>query len=136
MDRSLTVIRNTEPAEREIDDTELRALLIGQQSQSDEFLVRVLRQHMWVDVAPDPIMVYALNFGDVYDVIIIHRSLDGSDGSAATCQELRRAGMNVPIIVLGPHGTTDDLVEAFDAGADDFMFEPINAELLSARIRA
>jgi DNA-binding response OmpR family regulator len=35
-----------------------------------------------------------------------------------------------------PYGSTNDLVAALEAGADDFMIEPVNVKLLAARIRA
>jgi DNA-binding response OmpR family regulator len=136
MAKPLTVIKHRESAQQEIEAPDLRALVIGQHAQSDEFLIRRLQHWMRVDMAPNPVIPYALTFGDVYDVIIVHRPLDGLNGSVAMCHALRRGGVNAPIILMVPYGSTNDLVAALEAGADDFMIEPVNFKLLAARIRA
>jgi two-component system, cell cycle response regulator len=45
-------------------------------------------------------------------------------------------GMMIYIIMLTAHGDEDRLVEAFDAGADDFLNKPVNVRELQARMRA
>jgi DNA-binding response OmpR family regulator len=72
----------------------------------------------------------------MYDVIVVHHAIVGSDGSIAICQQLRRGGVTAPIVLLAAEGSTDDLVEALETGADEFIVEPVNVALLAARIRA
>ncbi|HEY8686068.1 MAG TPA: response regulator [Chloroflexota bacterium] len=136
MARPLKEIRHHASEKPEIEAPDLRALVIGQPTQSTEFLVRRLQRWMQVDVAPDPVIPYTLTFADVYDVIVVHRPLEGLDGGVAVCRELRRRNVNTPIVLMVPQGSTSDLVEALEAGADDFMIEPVNSTLLAARIRA
>jgi two-component system response regulator MprA len=62
--------------------------------------------------------------------------MEGEDGSIAVCRELRRGGVATPILILAQRGSIDDVVKAIDAGADDFMIEPVEVELLIARLRA
>ena len=92
MAQPLTVIGHNKPDEYQIETPDVRALVIGQHTQSDEFLVRTLRRSIRVDVAPDPIVPHALDVGNAYDVIVLHRPLDGSDGSIAICRQLRCGG--------------------------------------------
>jgi DNA-binding response OmpR family regulator len=51
------------------------------------------------------------------------------------CKEIRRFKPDLPIIMLTAMGTTDDKVEGFDAGADDYLVKPFDFRELHARIR-
>ncbi len=52
------------------------------------------------------------------------------------CQSVRSSRPSLPIIMLTALGTTDDKVEGFDAGADDYLVKPFEFRELYARIRA
>ncbi|MDR7131251.1 DNA-binding response OmpR family regulator [Algoriphagus sp. 4150] len=70
-----------------------------------------------------------------YDLIItdiILPKLDGLD----LCKFIRQIKPNIPIIMLTALGTTDDKVEGFDAGADDYLVKPFEMRELLVRIRA
>ena len=52
------------------------------------------------------------------------------------CRKVREAGGSVPtyLVVLTSRGQTDDLVTAFEAGADDYITKPFETEELRARV--
>ncbi len=50
------------------------------------------------------------------------------------CKEIRQIKPELPIIMLTALGTTDDKVEGFDAGADDYLVKPFEMRELIARI--
>ena len=52
------------------------------------------------------------------------------------CRKVREAGGSVPtyLVVLTSRGQTDDLVTAFEAGADDYITKPFEIEELRARV--
>ena len=52
------------------------------------------------------------------------------------CRKVREGGGSVPtyLVVLTSRGQTDDLVTAFEAGADDYITKPFEAEELRARV--
>jgi len=54
------------------------------------------------------------------------------------CTELRRnpAWRNIYVFMLTSQDGVDSLVEAFEAGANDYMNKPINPKILFARLRA
>lgn len=66
----------------------------------------------------------------IMDIIVPH--LNGLE----LCIEVRRVFPHIPIIMLTALGTTDDKVEGFDAGADDYLVKPFEMRELLARSRA
>ncbi len=52
------------------------------------------------------------------------------------CRKVREAGGSAPtyLVVLTSRGQTGDLVTAFEAGADDYITKPFEAEELRARV--
>lgn len=51
------------------------------------------------------------------------------------CKELRALRPEHPILMLTALGTTDDKVEGFDAGANDYLVKPFDFRELHVRIR-
>lgn len=70
-----------------------------------------------------------------YDVIILDIMLPGKDG-LAILKSLRRAGRNVPVILLTARNELDDRLEGLNLGADDYLAKPFFVEELIARIHA
>ena len=70
-----------------------------------------------------------------YDLLIsdiILPQLNGID----LCREVHFIKPDLPIILLTALGSTDDKVEGFDAGADDYLVKPFDFRELLVRIRA
>ncbi|HTQ07450.1 MAG TPA: response regulator transcription factor [Polyangiaceae bacterium] len=69
------------------------------------------------------------------DLLVLDWSLPGMSG-LELCHKLRgdaRFGA-LPILFLTAHSSSDDLVTAFEAGADDFVSKPFRAPELKARV--
>jgi two-component system, OmpR family, phosphate regulon response regulator PhoB len=69
------------------------------------------------------------------DLLVLDWSLPGMSG-LELCHQLRRDprfGV-LPILFLTAHSSSDDLVTAFEAGADDFVSKPFRAPELKARV--
>ena len=49
-------------------------------------------------------------------------------------KEIRKINPAIPILMLTALGSTDDKLEGFDAGADDYMVKPFDFRELNARI--
>ena len=60
----------------------------------------------------------------------------GIGPSDEICRSLRKAGVDAPVLVISAAAETSQKVRALDAGADDFVAKPFEAEELVARIRA
>ena len=72
---------------------------------------------------------------DRFDVIILDRMLPDIDG-LTILHRLRESGVGTPVLMLSALGRTSDRAEGLDAGADDYLAKPFEAEELLARLRA
>ena len=68
------------------------------------------------------------------DLLVLDLGLPDMDG-VDVCVAVRQS-TGIPILVLSARGAEGDKVRALDAGADDYVTKPFNAEELLARIRA
>ena len=59
--------------------------------------------------------------------------LPGQDGFAIV-RRLREAGRFIPVLMLTARGRTEDIVEGFSAGADDYLAKPFDLDILLARL--
>jgi two-component system, OmpR family, response regulator MprA len=69
------------------------------------------------------------------DVVIMDVMMPRLDGIETT-KALRKAGNDVPILVLTARDAVGDRVEGLDAGADDYLTKPFALQELLARLRA
>ncbi|NDW07928.1 response regulator transcription factor [Jiella pacifica] len=70
-----------------------------------------------------------------YDAILLDRRLPDGDGLTFTPQ-LRRSGLDTPIIVLTARNEPSERIKGLDLGADDYLGKPFLVEELMARVRA
>lgn len=70
-----------------------------------------------------------------YDAIVLDVMLPGLTGFELV-HELRLAHDPTPVLMLTARAATRDKVEGLDAGADDYMTKPFEADELLARLRA
>jgi two-component system response regulator MprA len=69
------------------------------------------------------------------DALVIDVMMPRLDGIETT-RALRKAGNDLPILVLTARDSVGDRVEGLDAGADDYLTKPFALEELLARLRA
>lgn len=70
-----------------------------------------------------------------FDAIVLDLLLPGMSGYLV-CEELRKGGNEVPVIVLTAKDGEFDQIDLLDLGADDFISKPVSIKVLAARIRA
>lgn len=90
-----------------------------------------------VSKAEDGLKGQALAMQMVPDLIMLDLMLPRVDGFTV-CQRLRRDDRtsDVPILMLTALTQTQDKVEGFNAGADDYLTKPFELEEMLARVRA
>ena len=70
-----------------------------------------------------------------FDIVLLDVMLPIVDGFTV-CRELRAAGMKAGIIILTAKGSEEDILQGFEAGADDYVTKPFSLRLLLARVEA
>ena len=70
-----------------------------------------------------------------FDLILLDVMLPGKDGFDV-CRELRKAGVQTPIIMMTAKTQEAEKVLGLDLGADDYVTKPFSPKELRARIRA
>ena len=70
-----------------------------------------------------------------YPLMLLDRRLPDGDG-ASILPEVRKVRPNVRVLVVTAMCSIDDKIDGLDAGADDYLTKPFNANELLARIRA
>ncbi len=87
-----------------------------------------------VQVAYDGAMGLRLFNSDKFSMVISDVILPKMDGFEL-CKEIRKVNKAVPILILTALGTTDDKLDGFDSGADDYMVKPFDLRELLARVK-
>jgi DNA-binding response OmpR family regulator len=73
--------------------------------------------------------------GPDVDAVVLDLMLPGISG-IQVCEQLRREGNDVPILMLTARGAVSERVAGLEAGADDYLVKPFALEELLARVRA
>ncbi|GAB2890675.1 response regulator [Streptomyces mayteni] len=112
-----------------------RVLVVDDEPQILRALVINLKARKYeVDTAEDGTEALRLAAERHPDVIILDLGLPDMDGVDVITGI--RGWTRVPIIVLSARHTSDEKVEALDAGADDYVTKPFGMDELLARLRA
>ena len=69
-----------------------------------------------------------------YDVVVLDVMLPGKDGFAVV-KQLRTEGHYVPVLMLTARSRPEDVLQGFEAGADDYLPKPFELQILLARLR-
>lgn len=88
-----------------------------------------------IDHAADGVSGLALLEHGQYAAAIVDWDLPGMSG-IEICQQYRKKGGTTPIIMLTAKNTTPELVNGFEAGADDYLTKPFQMEELDVRIKS
>lgn len=114
----------------------MKLLLVEDNAELAHWVVNLLRaENFVVDSVPDAERAEAILGNQSYDIVLLDMRLPCMSGKDLLAR-LRRRGDNVPILMLTAHGSIDDKVDCFGAGADDYVVKPFDARELVARIKA
>ena len=68
-------------------------------------------------------------------LILMDRNLPGVEGSIYI-QKLRKQGYNQPVIYVSAKDSSQEIIEGFETGGDDYITKPFNLNELKARVKA
>lgn len=114
----------------------MRVLLVEDEKRMAQALCEMLRRENYaVDCRYDGLSGLEAAESGVYDVIVLDVMLPKMNGFEIT-ENLRKSGLQTPILMLTAKAELDDKVKGLDSGADDYLTKPFMAKELLARIRA
>jgi two-component system OmpR family response regulator len=114
----------------------MRILVVEDDSKTARFLKQGLEEEGHaVDVAADGDEGAFLGHLNPYDLIVMDIQLPKRNGLQLSA-ELRREGVDVPILMLTGRDSTSDVVRGLNAGADDYLTKPFDFDELVARVSA
>jgi two-component system OmpR family response regulator len=114
----------------------VRALLVEDEVRLAEAVQRGLAaEGFQVELAHDGTEGLFKATTGVYDVVVLDIMLPGVSGYRI-CQEMRKAEVWTPVLMLTAKDGEYDEADAFDLGADDYLTKPFSYVVLVARLRA
>jgi two-component system, OmpR family, KDP operon response regulator KdpE len=112
-----------------------KILVVDDEAQIIRVIKRILAAHQYdIRTAGDGNSALEIFKDWQADLIVTDLQMPNMDG-LELCRKLREIS-NAPIIVLSVRDEEETIVEALDAGADDYVTKPFGANELLARIRA
>ena len=114
----------------------MRILAVEDEPDLARQLADALREAGYaVDVAHDGEQAHYLGETETYDAVVLDLGLPAIDG-ITVLERWRRAGRNMPVLILTARDRWSEKVAGFDAGADDYVAKPFRMEEVLARLRA
>lgn len=114
----------------------MRLLFAEDEVSLSKAVVTILRKNNYtVDAAYDGVEALEYLETNEYDGVVLDVMMPRMDG-ISVLQKLRKAGSNVPVLMLTARAEIDDKVLGLDSGANDYLTKPFASKELLARIRA
>jgi two-component system copper resistance phosphate regulon response regulator CusR len=113
-----------------------KILVVEDEQKVAAFLKNGLEEQGYtVDLAFDGYTGEKLALSNHYHLILLDVVIPVKNG-VDVCRKIKFEKPHVPILMLTALGTTDDKVEGFEAGADDYLVKPFEFKELIARVKA
>src|ERR1700732_659045 len=114
----------------------MRILFVEDEMKLCELVARALKAERYaVDVASAGNAGWSLADAYDYDLIILDLMLPGLNGTEIL-RRIRRKNQQVPILILTARDATEEKVQNFEAGADDYLTKPFAFAELIMRVKA
>ncbi len=114
----------------------MRLLLAEDEQDLSKALCAILKHNNYsVDAVYDGQDALDYGLSENYDGIILDIMMPKKNG-IEILTELRKSGVDTPVLILTAKGEVDDKILGLDSGADDYLTKPFAMGELLARIRA
>jgi two-component system, OmpR family, copper resistance phosphate regulon response regulator CusR len=111
-------------------------LLVEDEAKVASFIKQGLEEQGYVvDLASDGQMGLTLFLKGAYDVAVLDVIVPFISG-VELCRAIKNNKPSLPVIMLTALGTTEDKVNGFEAGADDYLVKPFEFRELLLRLKA
>jgi len=113
-----------------------KILIIEDEPKVAGYIKRGLEEHAYfADIAYDGLIGERMALAGDYDLIILDLNLPIKNGFEV-CKSIRKADNIIPILILTALSSTDNKLDGFESGADDYLIKPFEFKELLARIKA
>ncbi len=117
-------------------DFPMRLLLAEDEKELSKALCAILKHNNYsVDAVYDGQDALDYGLDENYDGIILDLMMPKKNG-LEVLEELRKAGVSTPVLILTAKSQIEDKIAGLDKGADDYLTKPFATGELLARIRA
>lgn len=114
----------------------MKILLVEDEKKLADFVQQGLQEQSYiVEVAYDGLEAEQKALKSDFDLLIIDLMLPKKSGFAL-CKSVRTYNPGVMILILTALESTDDKIQAFESGADDYLTKPFDFRELLLRVRA
>jgi two-component system OmpR family response regulator len=112
----------------------MKILLIEDDATAASYLRKALAESGHVaDVVDDGLAGLNRAMAETYDALIVDRMLPSIDG-LSVIETLRKAGKDVPVMIVSALGEVDERVRGLRSGGDDYLVKPYAFSELLARL--
>lgn len=113
----------------------MKILLVEDEPNVVSVLKRGLDHHEFeISVAPDGFVALEMVAAHSFALVILDIMLPGING-LDLCKQIKKNHPQLPVIMLTALGSTENIVNGLDNGADDYIVKPFKLAELNARIR-
>lgn len=114
-----------------------KILVVEDEANISSFIQRGLSEFGHeVEVASDGLSGWEKMRNEPFDFFILDIIMPGMTGLELCSRYRKTYGYAVPVLMLTALGTTEDIVNGLDAGADDYLVKPFSFQELKARVHA
>lgn len=120
-----------------VDTGELLNVLVVDDSVVNRQLMSAMLRKMgyFATMAEDGGAALALCEQNIPDLVLMDVQMPGMNGFDAVREMRRRYETWFPILFLSAQTASQEVVEGLRAGGDDYLFKPVNFEILKAKVR-
>jgi two-component system copper resistance phosphate regulon response regulator CusR len=112
-----------------------KILIVEDEHKVATFIKKGLEENLFsADIAHDGIVGKQMALKGNYDLVILDLNLPSLKGYEV-CKGIRKKNLGVPILMLTALSTTEDKLNGFESGADDYLVKPFEFRELLARIK-
>jgi DNA-binding response OmpR family regulator len=113
----------------------MKILIVEDEKKVASFIKKGLEENNYdAEIAYDGLTGEKLAQINQYDLFILDVIIPGING-LELCKRLKMLNPNLPVLMLTALGTTDDKLNGFDAGANDYLLKPFEFRELLARVK-
>ncbi len=114
----------------------MRLLLVEDDKKIASFIIKGFRQAGFgSDHAVDGESAFDMALSVSYDAAVVDLMLPKMDG-LSLIEELRKAGVNTPVLILSAKRSLNDRIKGIQKGGDDYLVKPFAFSELLVRIQA